>query len=251
MSADLAEDALRDRAVTAGGKSFEFRIRRVPKGVIYTISPWNYPFFTAINSTRPALLAGNTVALKHENTPSVGKLFQRIFDSMGGMIGLCQHLSIDIPTSDRVIRDSSIDHTVFTGSVAGGASITRLTAERAANPTLREGILQVSLELGGLDAAYVAADADPVAVARMLVTVGRLHNSGQSCCATKRLFFASHHCRSLDHRSQNADGPGRCRSPTRPADHHGAALRRARSHRPPHGTGIACGRLGRPYRDRR
>lgn len=187
--ADLAEDALRDRAIAAGEKSFEFRIRRVPKGVIYTIAPWNYPFFTALNSIGPALLAGNTVVLKHENTPSVGELFQRIFDSMGGMSGLCQHLSIDIPTSDRVIRESSIDHIVFTGSVAGGVSITRLAAERAANPKLREGFLQVSLELGGSDAAYVAADADPVAVARMLVTVGRLHNSGQSCCATKRLFL--------------------------------------------------------------
>jgi acyl-CoA reductase-like NAD-dependent aldehyde dehydrogenase len=187
--ADLAEDALRDRAVAAGGKSFDFRIRRVPKGVIYTIAPWNYPFFTALNSIGPALLAGNTVVLKHESTPSVGALFHRIFDSMGGMSGLCQHLSIDIPTSDRVIRESSINHIVFTGSIAGGASITRLAAERAANPKLREGFLQVSLELGGSDAAYVAADTDPVAVARMLVTVGRLHNSGQSCCATKRLFL--------------------------------------------------------------
>ena len=187
--ADLAEDALRERNVPAGGKSFEFRIRRVPKGVVYTIAPWNYPFFTALNSIGPALLAGNAVVLKHEHTPSVGELFHRLFNSMGGINGLCQHLSIDIPTSDRVILESSIDHIVFTGSVAGGVSITRLAAQRAANPQLREGFLQVSLELGGSDAAYVAGDADPVAVARMLVTVGRLHNSGQSCCATKRLFL--------------------------------------------------------------
>jgi acyl-CoA reductase-like NAD-dependent aldehyde dehydrogenase len=187
--ADLAEDALRERAVPAGGKSFEFRIRRVPKGVIYTIAPWNYPFFTALNSIGPALLAGNAVVLKHENTPSVGELFQRIFDSMGGISGLCQQLSINIPTSDRVILESSIDHIVFTGSVAGGASITRLAAQRTADSKLREAFLQVSLELGGSDAAYVAGDADPVAAARMLVTVGRLHNSGQSCCATKRLFL--------------------------------------------------------------
>jgi acyl-CoA reductase-like NAD-dependent aldehyde dehydrogenase len=187
--ADLAEDALRERNIPAGEKSFEFRIRRVPKGVIYTIAPWNYPFFTALNSIGPALLAGNAVVLKHENTPSVGELFHRTFDSMGGINGLCQHLSIDIPTSDRVILESSIDHIVFTGSVAGGASITRVAAQRAANPILREGFLQVSLELGGSDAAYVAGDADPVAAARMLVSSGRLHNSGQSCCATKRLFL--------------------------------------------------------------
>ncbi len=187
--ADLAEEALRERNVSAGGKDFEFRIRRVPKGVIYTIAPWNYPFFTALNSIGPALLAGNVVVLKHENTPSVGDLFRRLFDSMGGIDGLCQHLSIGTPTSDRLILESPIDHIVFTGSVAGGASITMLAAQRAANPLLREGFLQVSLELGGSDAAYVAGDADPVTAARMLVSTGRLHNSGQSCCSTKRLFL--------------------------------------------------------------
>ena len=187
--ADLAEEALAERDISAGGKDLEFRIRRVPKGVIYTIAPWNYPFFTALNSIGPALLAGNAVVLKHENTPSVGELFQCIFDSMGGISGLCQQLSIKIPTSDRVILESSIDHIVFTGSVAGGASISRLVAQRTADPKLREAFLQVSLELGGSDAAYVAGDADPVAAARMLVSTGRLHNSGQSCCSTKRLFL--------------------------------------------------------------
>ena len=186
---DLAEDGLREMSISAGGKDFDFRIRRIPKGVIYTIAPWNYPFFTALNSIGPALLAGNAVVLKHENTPSVGELFQRIFNSMGGINGLCQLLSIDIPTSNRVILESSIDHIVFTGSVAGGASISSVAAQRAANPLLREGFLQVSLELGGSDAAYVAADADPIAAARMLVSAGRLHNSGQSCCAIKRLFL--------------------------------------------------------------
>ena len=187
--ADLAEKALEERLVFPEGKPFEYRIRRVPKGVIYTIAPWNYPFFTALNSIGPALLAGNAVVLKHQNTPSVGELFHRIFNSMGGLHGLCQHLSIDIPTSDRVILESSLNHVVFTGSVTGGATISRLVAQRAANPRLREGFLQTSLELGGSDAAYVAADADPVEAAQMLIAVGRLHNSGQSCCATKRLFL--------------------------------------------------------------
>ena len=173
---ELAEDGLRERSISAGGKDFDFRIRGIPKGVIYTIAPWNYPFFTALNSIGPALLAGNAVILKHENTPSVGELFQRIFNSMGGINGLCQLLSIDIPTSNRVILESSIDHIVFTGSVAGGASIARVAAQRAANPLLREGFLQVSLELGGSDAAYVAADADPAALSSAFFCIALLLN---------------------------------------------------------------------------
>lgn len=187
--ADLAEDALRERSVPADGKPFAYRIARVPKGVIYTIAPWNYPFFTALNSIGPALLAGNAVVLKHQTAPAVGALFERTFDTLGGISGLCQNLAIDIATSNRVIRESAIDHVVFTGSVAGGAAIARLIGERAANLGLREPFLQTSLELGGSDAAYVAADADPIAAARLLIAIGRLHNSGQSCCATKRLIL--------------------------------------------------------------
>ncbi|OYY67025.1 MAG: hypothetical protein B7Y51_00615 [Burkholderiales bacterium 28-67-8] len=187
--ADMAEGALHDTTVAANGQPFAYTMRRVAKGLIYTIAPWNYPFFTALNSIGPALLAGNAVVLKHASTPSVGELFERAFNTMGGISGLCQHLSIDIPTSNRVILESAIDHVVFTGSVAGGAAMAQLVGQRASNLTLREPFLQTSLELGGSDAAYVAADADPVKAAQMLISVGRLHNSGQSCCATKRLFL--------------------------------------------------------------
>ncbi len=189
LIASLAEDALRERSIPSGGKPFEYRIARAAKGVIYTIAPWNYPFFTALNSVGPALLAGNAVVLKHASTPSVGELFENAFNTMGGITGLCQQLSIDIPTSNRVILESAIDHVVFTGSVAGGMALSRLLGERASNGKLREPFLQTSLELGGSDAAYVAADADPVKSAQMLISGGRLHNSGQSCCATKRLFL--------------------------------------------------------------
>lgn len=187
--ADMAEAALHDTSVAANGKPFAYTMRRVAKGVIYTIAPWNYPFFTALNSIGPALLAGNAVVLKHASTPAVGDMFEQAFNTMGGISGLCQHLSIDIPTSNRVILESAIDHVVFTGSVAGGAAMARLVGQRASNLSLREPFLQTSLELGGSDAAYVAADADPVRAAQMLISVGRLHNSGQSCCSTKRLFL--------------------------------------------------------------
>lgn len=189
--AELAETALRDRPIAADNTDFEYSIKRAAKGIIYTIAPWNYPFFTALNSIGPALLAGNAVVLKHESTPSVGELFERTFNNLGGVSGLCQHLTIDISTSNRVILEAPIDHIVFTGSVAGGVAITQLAAQRAADLKLREPFLQISLELGGSDAAYVAEDADPVTAAQMLVRIGRLHNSGQSCCATKRLFL--HH----------------------------------------------------------
>jgi acyl-CoA reductase-like NAD-dependent aldehyde dehydrogenase len=46
-------------------RAFERRIVREPHGVVFVIAPWNYPYMTAINTVAPALIAGNTVVLKH------------------------------------------------------------------------------------------------------------------------------------------------------------------------------------------
>ena len=37
----------------------------MPHGVVFVVAPWNYPYMTAINTVAPALIAGNTVVLKH------------------------------------------------------------------------------------------------------------------------------------------------------------------------------------------
>ena len=62
--ASIAATSLSEIAVpqTAGFRKF---IRREPVGTVLVIAPWNYPYLTAINSIVPALLAGNTVILKH------------------------------------------------------------------------------------------------------------------------------------------------------------------------------------------
>jgi acyl-CoA reductase-like NAD-dependent aldehyde dehydrogenase len=155
--------------------------------VIYVIAPWNYPFFTALNSIAPALLSGNAVLLKHESAPIVGELFERFFNKLCDLEGLCQNLKIDIETSNKLIEELEISHVVFTGSVAGGSKIEKTCGVRAQNTKLRNTFITSSLELGGSDVAYVAADAHPQSVAPWVVSDGRLHNSGQSCCAVKRV----------------------------------------------------------------
>lgn len=47
------------------GAEFKRYIKRVPYGVFFVVAPWNYPYMTAINSVAPAVIAGNTVLLKH------------------------------------------------------------------------------------------------------------------------------------------------------------------------------------------
>ncbi|MFM8001120.1 MAG: aldehyde dehydrogenase family protein, partial [Actinomycetota bacterium] len=56
-------------------------IRREPVGTVLVVAPWNYPYLTAVNSIVPALLAGNTVVLKHAaQTMLVAERLQRAFD---------------------------------------------------------------------------------------------------------------------------------------------------------------------------
>ena len=33
--------------------------------MVFVVAPWNYPYMTAINTVAPALIACNTVILKH------------------------------------------------------------------------------------------------------------------------------------------------------------------------------------------
>ncbi|SAK97275.1 aldehyde dehydrogenase [Caballeronia pedi] len=166
---------------------FAGRIEFVPKGVVYIITPWNYPLFCAINGTMCALLAGSGVVLKHTTTPSVGRHFERAFGELGGIGPLLVNVTVDYDVSARIIEEADIDHVVFTGSVQGGRAIQTSVARRANQP-VRKPFIGSSLELGSNDAAYIAEDADVDSAVEWTVRIGRLHNSGQSCCAVKRVF---------------------------------------------------------------
>ncbi|MFU8877037.1 MAG: aldehyde dehydrogenase family protein [Wenzhouxiangellaceae bacterium] len=167
--------------------AFQGRIEFRPKGVIYIITPWNYPLFCAINGTISALLAGNAVLLKHTTCPSVGTHFEQAFGTLAGIEPLVQQVMVDFETSARIIEEADIDHVIFTGSVRGGREISTSIARRCHND-VEQPFIQCSLELGSNDAAWIAEDADLEHAAFWAVKIGRLHNSGQSCCAVKRLY---------------------------------------------------------------
>jgi len=186
---DFASDGALEAVNLAGYHDPQFagRIEYRAKGVVYIITPWNYPLFCAINGSIAALLAGNAVLLKHTTTPSVGDHFQRAFGELAGIGNLLQHVLVDFATSAELIEHGDINHVIFTGSVRGGQSIAQSVARRCLND-VHNPFIQCSLELGSNDAAYIAADADLDHAALWAVKIGRLHNSGQSCCAVKRVY---------------------------------------------------------------
>lgn len=175
---EIAEVALAD-LVPSPKAGFERRIVREPLGVALTIAPWNYPFLTTVNSVIPALMAGNTVVLKHAaNTLLVAERFQDAFDAAGLPQGVFQHLVLDHAQTAQLIQAGLADTVCFTGSVAGGKAI-----EAAASGCF----IPVGLELGGKDPAYIRADAN-LAHAIENLADGAFFNSGQSCCGIERIY---------------------------------------------------------------
>lgn len=181
--------ALEDLDLSAYHDSdFQGRIRYRGKGIVYIISPWNYPLFTAINGVICALLSGSAVLLKHTTTPSVGRLFERAFHTLGDQTDLLFNITVDYQVSADIIERGDIDQVVFTGSVQGGRVIQQSIARRALNDQLDSPFIEAALELGSNDACYIAEDADLEQALLWAVKIGRLHNAGQSCCAVKRLY---------------------------------------------------------------
>ncbi len=154
-------------------------IQREAVGVVLVIAPWNYPLLTAVNAIVPALLAGNTVLLKHSaQTPLVAERFAEAFRIAGLPEGVFQYLHTTHDDAQRIIQAPEVDFVCFTGSVAGGASVEKAAAGR---------FIGVGLELGGNDPAYVRADADLAHAVETLVD-GAFFNSGQSCCGVQRIY---------------------------------------------------------------
>jgi acyl-CoA reductase-like NAD-dependent aldehyde dehydrogenase len=154
-------------------------IQREPLGLSLVIAPWNYPYLTAVNTIIPALMAGNVVLLKHSaQTPLVAERFAQAFNGVGLPEGAFQYLHLTHEATQELLQHSAINHIAFTGSVAGGAMVERVTAGR---------FLPIGLELGGKDPAYIRSDADLDKAVEAVID-GAFFNSGQSCCGIERIY---------------------------------------------------------------
>jgi acyl-CoA reductase-like NAD-dependent aldehyde dehydrogenase len=168
----LAPDILPEK------EGFHRRIEHVPLGVVFNVAAWNYPLLIPVNVIVPALLAGNTVLLKHSaKTPLCGEAFEGAFGTLD-IPHLVTHLVLTHNQTLRVIEDQRINYVAFTGSVPGGAQIYSHSSRR---------FVDVGLELGGKDPAYVAEDADLDFTVENVVD-GACYNAGQSCCAVERVY---------------------------------------------------------------
>lgn len=148
-----------------------------PKGVVGIVSPWNYPLALAVSDALPALLAGNAVVLRPDVQASLTALAAAELMADAGLPeGLLQVvLGRGDPVGQAVV--DLADYVCFTGSTATGRRVAQAAGNR---------LVGVSLELGGKNAMYVAADAN----LRRAVD-GAIHgcfaSAGQLCVSAERL----------------------------------------------------------------
>src|SRR5690606_346743 len=119
--------------------------RRVPRGVIGVISPFNFPLLLSARALAPALAVGNAVVLKPDpRTPVTGGLLlARGCEEAGLPEGVLPVLPGEAQAGDAVVGDPDTAMISFTGSTDAG----RRVATRAA-----ASLKPVSLELGGKNA---------------------------------------------------------------------------------------------------
>ena len=177
----MAEIAAKTLAPEMIEDSDKFRryLARDPVGVVFIVAPWNYPYLTTINTLVPALIAGNTVILKHASqTMLVGERLAEAFHAAGVPADVFQNVVLDHATTEALIAARSFGFVNFTGSVGGGVAM-----EKAAAGTFTP----LGLELGGKDPGYVRHDANLDAAVDTLMD-GAMYNAGQCCCGIERIY---------------------------------------------------------------
>ena len=149
-----------------------------PLGVVVAIIPFNFPSDIFINKIPPALLMGNAVILKPASVnPLTLTRYIELLVEAGVPAGVIEvvHGSGSV-VGTALTSHPDVNMVTLTGSTEAGIDALKRCAEHCAHS---------SLELGGNDAMIICADGD-LDLAVNEVVWGRLYNTGQVCCASKR-----------------------------------------------------------------
>ncbi|WP_210507723.1 aldehyde dehydrogenase [Pantoea ananatis] len=149
-------------------------------GVTTGILPWNFPFFLIARKAAPALITGNTIAIKpSELTPNNAALFAQIVADTGlpkGVFNVVYGYGPEI--GQELAGNEKVGLVSLTGSVNAGIAAMEAAAKN---------VTKVSLELGGKAPAIVMDDADLDLAVKAIVS-SRVINTGQVCNCAERVY---------------------------------------------------------------
>jgi succinate-semialdehyde dehydrogenase/glutarate-semialdehyde dehydrogenase len=150
-----------------------------PVGPSFFITPWNFPLAMATRKIAPALAAGCTVVIKPPAlTPLSTIFFVKLLEEAGLPKGVVNVVATTTSSkvSGPIIADPRLRKLSFTGSTEVGRALISQAAQ---------GVLRVSMELGG-NAPFVVfedADLDKAVDGAM---AAKFRNIGQACTAANR-----------------------------------------------------------------
>ncbi len=148
-----------------------------PMGVILAVMPWNFPFWQVFRFAVPALMAGNTVLLKHApSVPQCALRIESLIRQAGFERGALLSLLIEVDGVESVLSDPRVVGATLTGGENAGRAIAA-----QAGYLLKKTVL----ELGGSD-PFVIMPSARITDAITAAVASRMVNGGQSCIAAKR-----------------------------------------------------------------
>jgi succinate-semialdehyde dehydrogenase/glutarate-semialdehyde dehydrogenase len=182
----FSEEAVRiegSYAVSPNGQGRVLTMRQ-PVGPCLLITPWNFPLAMGTRKIAPAIAAGCTMVVKPaQQTPLSMLALAQILDEAGlpgGVLNLVTASSSG-STMEPLIRDRRLRKLSFTGSTEVGRKLMQQSSD---------GLLRLSMELGGNAPFLVFEDADLDAAVTGAV-IAKMRNIGEACTAANRFHVAA------------------------------------------------------------
>lgn len=151
-------------------------------GVVYAMTPFNFPLNLAIHKIGPAIAVGNSVIVKpSEKTPFSTYFLKYLLEESGLPKDLVQVVTGDGENiTDTLLRYNEVKKVSFTGSVRVGKLIKN-----------KVGLRKLTLELGSTSPVFVSKnntikDLDDIAEQ---IVIGAFSYNGQVCISTQKVYI--------------------------------------------------------------
>ncbi|HYN84251.1 MAG TPA: aldehyde dehydrogenase family protein [Pyrinomonadaceae bacterium] len=163
-------------ALGAGGAGRTGWTERVPRGVVYGITPFNFPLNLVAHKVAPALASRNSIIVKPSpRTPLTALLLGELFLASGLPASALQVVPVEVETIDSLLADERVAMISFTGSAEVGWRLRERAARKA-----------VTLELGG-NAPVVVDETADITYAVERAAAASFVYAGQVCISAQRL----------------------------------------------------------------
>jgi acyl-CoA reductase-like NAD-dependent aldehyde dehydrogenase len=163
--------------VQPNGRGKWGRTVRTPRGVIYGITPFNFPLNLVAHKVAPALASGNSIIIKPSpRTPLTALLLGEVFLESGLPVSALQIVPADVKHIDKIVADDRIGMVSFTGSAPIGWDLKS-----------KVGVKPIALELGGNAPVIIDESADNERSLSRTLT-GAFAYSGQVCISVQRVY---------------------------------------------------------------